>query len=232
MGSVARWLVGASVLFTSAHAFGEAAPPQAPPPQQAAPQPAPPIKNPPAPQPQAAPVQKKAPAKAPVKAQAKKAPAKKALPPAKNEKAATTAAQPVADDAQSPGCQVMPVKGTPLFEARYANGKKLVLTRLYATGTFTRLMLKDLRTSCIEKEQLAAIQNALGEAPWITTKSAATCVATSAESTAISTAGRLRFTSKQCNPLVLDEKSSRALDLVASYVGAFGLDFVDDARLD
>jgi hypothetical protein len=227
MGTVARWLVGSSVLLASANAFGEAreAPqPQAPPQVQ----PQAPVKNPPAAPPtKTAPIQTKA---AP-KAAAKKAPPKKApaKAPEKVEKAQQAATQPN-DDADAPRCTVVPVKGTPIFEARYANGKKLVLTRLYDTGTFTRLVLNDLRTSCIEAEQLAAIQKALGEAPWVTTKSPPTCKATSNESTAISTAGRLRFTSRQCSPLVLDENSTRALNLVTSYVGPFGLDMYDDLQ--
>src|SRR6478609_6074644 len=51
-------------------------------------------------------------------------------------------------------------KGTPVFEARYAGGTKQVITKLYPTGTFTRVVItgqtaKTDRTSCIDKGRLA-----------------------------------------------------------------------------
>jgi hypothetical protein len=217
MRTVAGWLVGASVALYSAHAFGEAAPPQAPPPQAQVQVPPP---QPQAPQPKAAP---------------QKAAEKKTAPQAKAAPKQPAPRQPVVpkvgDGAQSPPpprCKVTPAKGTPIFEARYAANKKVVITRLYASGTFTRTALKQsLGTDCIEKDRLDAIRTALAEAPWRTTKSPAVCQAATAETTEIYTAGKLRFTSRQCNPLVLDENSSRALDLFATYVGPFGLDLAD-----
>ena len=202
MRTVAGWLVGASVALSSVQAFGEAAPPQAPPPQAQA-QPAPPP-------PKAAAPQKTAPVQA--KAAPKQAPK----------------AGDGAPTRPAPRCKVTPAKGTPIFEARYAANKKVVITRLYASGTFTRTALKQsLGTDCIEKDRLDAIRTALAEAPWRTTKSPAVCQATTVETTEIYTAGKLRFTSRQCNPLVLDENSSRALDLFNMYVGPFGLDLAD-----
>ena len=246
MGSVARWLVGAAVMLASAQAFGEASP--QPPPQQApiqvTPQPVAPPPQPKAPAPAkaAAPPAKTttAPAKAPAKkAAAKKAPTKNAAPPAAPQNqptAGTGSAAPlpgVGDGALSPPrprCKVAPLKGTPIFEARYeaALGKRVVTTRLYATGTFVRIGLKEQRSSCIENDRLTAIRTALTEARWETTKSPATCTAKTAETTAIYAAGKLRFTSRECNPLVLDEKSSDALDLIGMYVGPFGLDMADE----
>jgi hypothetical protein len=215
MRTVAGWLVGVSVALCSAHAFGEAAPPQAPPPQAQVQVPPP---QPQAPQPKAPPPQKAAEKKTQAKAAPKQAPRQPAVPQA-------------GDGAQSrpaPRCKVTPAKGTPIFEARYAANKRVVITRLYASGTFTRTALKQsLGTDCIEKEQLDAIRTALAEAPWRTTKSPAVCQAATVETTEIYTAGKLRFTSRQCNPLVLDESSSRALDLFATYVGPFGLDLAD-----
>lgn len=130
----------------------------------------------------------------------------------------------------SPRCKVTPAKGTPIFEARYAANKKTVITRLYASGTFTRTALKrSLGTDCIAKDRLDAIRTALAESPWRTTKSPAVCQTATVETTQIYTAGKLRFTSRQCNPLVLDETSSHALDLFNLYVGPFGLDLADDS---
>jgi len=241
MGSVARWLVGTAIMFASAHAYGEAQP--APPPQaqpQAAlpPQPTPP-KNPPA-QKNAPPPQKAAPkaASPPVQAKAQpKAPAPKQQPktqvPFEKGQADSGAQVPQAGDgAASPPaqrCQITPPTGTPIFEARYSSGKKAVITKLYATGTFTRVVLKQspLRTSCIESDRLGAIRTALAEAPWQTTKSPQTCQAVAAETTAIYAAGKLRFTSRVCSPLVLDVQSSKALDLIGASVGPFGLDMAD-----
>jgi hypothetical protein len=217
MRTVAGWLVGASVALCSAHAFGEAAPPQAPPPQAQVQAPQPQAPQPQAPQPKAAP-QKAAERKTQAKAAPKQAPRQPAVPKAGDGAASRPA----------PRCKVTPAKGTPIFEARYAANKKVVITRLYASGTFTRTALKQsLGTDCIEKDRLDAIRAALAESPWRTTKSPAVCQAATVETTEIYTAGKLRFTSRQCNPLVLDENSSHALDLFATYVGPFGLDLAD-----
>ncbi|HUS28314.1 MAG TPA: hypothetical protein VMZ53_07390 [Kofleriaceae bacterium] len=209
MRAVARWVVGMSVVLASAQAFGEAAP-APPPPQQAAPQ------QQPAPTPVKAAPKKAAPA-------AKQAP--KQVPPAGD--GAQAASPP------GPRCEIVPTKGTPIFESRYLAGKKAVITKLYASGTYTRVVAKQspLRTACIEKDRLAAIRTALAESRWQTTKSPATCQAVSAEATEIYAAGKLRFTSRTCNPLVLDEKSSYALDLVGMYVGPFGLDIAAELQL-
>ncbi|HTL37375.1 MAG TPA: hypothetical protein VL326_29780 [Kofleriaceae bacterium] len=247
MGSVVRFaLVGSSIIaLASGHAFAEAqpqraappqaqaAPPQAPPPQQAPPQQ-------PAPQPPAPPLKKAAPK------QAKKAPAPKAPPSPKTDKTKdqggndftggqATQVPTVGDGApSSPRCQITPVTGTPIFEARYASGKKSIVTKLYASGTFTRVVLKQspLRTSCVEADRLGAIRTALAEAPWQTTKRPVSCTAASAETTAIFAAGKLRFTSRECNPLVLDAQSSKALDLIGAYVGPFGLEMADVTGAD
>ena len=59
-------------------------------------------------------------------------------------------------------------------------------------------------------------------------KAPATCAAVNGETTQIYATGTLRFTSRTCNPLVLDKLSSRALDLIAQDVGAFGLDLATE----
>lgn len=119
-------------------------------------------------------------------------------------------------------------KGTPLFEARYAGATKQVVTKLYPTGTFTRVVItgqtaKTDRTSCIDKGRLAKARKAIDAARWQTTRSEATCAAVG-ETTDIFVGGKKRFSAKLCNPLVLDEASSTALDVVAAFVGPFGLD--------
>lgn len=123
-------------------------------------------------------------------------------------------------------------KGTPLFEARYAGATKQVVTRLYPTGTFTRVVItgqtaKTDKTSCIDKGRLAKARKAIDRAAWQTTKAEATCAATG-ETTDIFVGGKKRFSAKLCNPLVLDEASSTALDLVAAFVGPFGLGMTDE----
>ena len=115
-----------------------------------------------------------------------------------------------------------------MFEARYAAAGKTVMTRLYATGTFERLVMKQRNLACIEAAQLDEINRALKEAPWKTTKSPATCATATAETTQIYAQGTLRFTSRTCNPLVLDKLSSHALDLIAQDVGPFGLDLANE----
>lgn len=218
MRTVAGWVVGASVALAGVNAFGEAGPPQAPPPQQAAPQPqavAPPQPQP-APQPKTDP-KKRAPT------QAKAAPKQ----PAQVPKTGDATPAPRAST-----CKVTPVKGTPIFEARYASGKKAVITRLYASGTYTRVVLKQSpqRSACIEKEPLDLIRKGLAESKWQATKSPSTCIASSAETTEIYAGGKLRFTSRECNPLVLDQDSSQALAYISYYVGPFGLDLADELR--
>ncbi len=126
-----------------------------------------------------------------------------------------------------------PPKGTPIFEARYAGATKQVVTKLYPTGTFTRVVItgqsaKTDKTSCIDKGRLAKARKAIDRAAWQTTKTEATCAAVG-ETTDIFVGGKKRFSAKLCNPLVLDEASSTALDIVAAFVGPFGLDMTDEA---
>lgn len=224
MGPVARALVGVAVVCASSRAFAESAQPAQQAVPQAAPQQAP---APPAPQLPAA--AKNPPAPPLTKAAAKTAP-KKLPPQPKVAPKADSGAQVLGagDGAPAPRCKVAPIKGTPIFEARYAAGPKTVVTRLYPTGTFTRAVMKDQKTACIEQSQLTEIRIALKEAPWKTTKSPATCAAVTGETTQIYAGGTLRFTSRTCNPLVLDKLSSRALDVIAQDVGAFGLDLATE----
>jgi hypothetical protein len=257
MGPVGRALVGVAVVCASAQAFAESAPPrQQAAPQQAprAPaQPKAPAKA--APTKQQAPT-KAAPTTgantgaantatntgaktAAPRGKQPRAPRPKAPPSptlgtrASTANAADNAAQvPKAGDGAGVGsrCTVAPVRGTPIFEARYLAGRRAIITRLYASGTFTRVALKQspTTTACIEQAQLDGIVSALAEAPWQATKSPATCAGTATETTEIYAAGKLRFTSRTCNPLVLDKLSSRVLDLVAFSVGPFGLDLADE----
>jgi hypothetical protein len=258
----ARWLVGASIVVAIVPqiAHAEAAPSQAPPqqapqpqaPPQQAPRPAP--KAPTAKAPAKAAAQPKAQTATQPKAQAATQPKAQAATQPKaqavtNKKAppqpqaAANAASAADSGAQvlpaeqpspaTPTCTVMPVTGTPIFEARYVAGGKSVVTRLYATGTYTRAVLKSApRSACIETARLDAIKSALGEARWQATKTPPSCKPTGQETTQIYASGALRFTSRQCSPLVLDAKSSHALDLIASYVGAFGLDMKDELTVD
>lgn len=127
-----------------------------------------------------------------------------------------------------------PPKGTPVFEARYAGGTKQVITKLYPTGTFTRVVItgktaKTDRTSCIDKGRLAKARKAIDAAAWKTTQSSANCPERSSETTDILVAGKKRFTAKLSCPLVLDEASSAALDVVSAFVGPFGLGMTDEA---
>ncbi|HSD89527.1 MAG TPA: hypothetical protein VLB44_18480 [Kofleriaceae bacterium] len=136
-------------------------------------------------------------------------------------------------------CAVVPPKGTPIFEARYNGGTngRGVVTRLYATGTYTRTVTKpkgrpDQQLACIEKGRLGNLMVAIKSASWKTTQSAATCTAVSAEATDILVFGKKRFTAKVCSSLALDDKSSAALGQVATAVGPFGVDLVDDLPSD
>jgi hypothetical protein len=240
MGPIARALVGVAVVCASSRAFAESAPP----PQQAAPQQAAPQQAPVQPAAKNPPVSKKTATNAPPPAQPVPAPDVKSPPLKKTAKTAPKKLPPLpkaapktdaqinaaGDGAPAPAarCKVAPIKGTPLFEARFASGPKIVDTRLYATGTFTRAVMKEQTTACIDAPQLAEIRIALKESPWKTTKSPATCNATTGETTQIYAAGTLRFTSRTCNPLVLDKLSSHALDLIAQDVGAFGLDLATE----
>lgn len=231
-------LVGTTIVLASGRAFGEAQPPRAAPPQakvappQQAPQPQPAPQQPAPQQPQQgqAPQQAPQPKTAPVP----KKQAKRATPKAKAPLPPELSAGDGAQSRPQPSCTVVQPKGTPIFEARYASGAKSIITKLYATGTFTRLVVKQspLRTSCIESDRLSAIRSALAEAPWQTTKRPPSCAATSKETTEIYASGKLRFTSRECNPLVLDVQSSKALDLIGTYVGPFGLDLADMIEAD
>jgi len=138
-----------------------------------------------------------------------------------------------------PRCEITPPKGTPIFEARYAAGTqgRGVVTRLYATGTYTRTVTQpkrkpDQQLACIEKNRLENVMVAIKSAAWKTTQSAATCAAVSNEATDIIVFGKKRFTAKVCSSLALDDKSSAALDQVATAVGPFGIDLVEDLLAD
>lgn len=205
MRPLARALVGVAIC-SSTLAYAEAQRQAAPPPAQAGPQPQGQVLTP--------------------KKVTKKA-APKTTAPKLDSGAQVNAA---GDGAPVPGarCKIAPITGTPLFEARFSSGPKLVVTRLYPSGTFTRAVMKEQNTACIEQPQLTEIRIALKEAPWKTTKSPATCNAATGETTQIYATGALRFTSRTCNPLVLDKLSSHALDLIAQDVGAFGLDLATE----
>jgi hypothetical protein len=153
--------------------------------------------------------------------------------------AAPQAAPPPSPPLPRDRCAVVPPKGTPIFEARYSGGVDGhgVVTRLYATGTYTRTVTPpkgkpDQVLACIDKARLGNLLVAIKSASWKTTQSAATCTAASSEATDVLVFGKKRFTAKVCSSLALDERSSAALGQVATAVGPFGVDLVDDLLSD
>ena len=120
--------------------------------------------------------------------------------------------------------------GGVLFEIqqRAVKGARLVTatTRLYGSGGWrTEVIDVDGKVArseagCLETSELDEVRGELARAEWRTTKSDTHCRADQPRFTRYIWRGRLVYTERTCNAVVLDPVSRHALDEVAFAVGA------------
>jgi hypothetical protein len=114
-------------------------------------------------------------------------------------------------------------KGTPIFEARFLAGNAKVITKLFATGMWTRVATTpshepSKKTGCIEATTLDEIKAALKAAKWKKTKAQAQCLGVHSDTTELYAGGIKRFTRKTCGAWEIDEASAKLVEKIGRQI--------------
>ena len=125
----------------------------------------------------------------------------------------------MATAAAAPVTQCKPGKGTPIFEARWQSGKATVVTKLFATGMWTRLArspghLPQNESGCFEAADIDTIKGALKVVKWKKTKAQEKCDGAEPNPIDFYASGVKRFTRKNCGGYELDVASTKVVDFI------------------
>ncbi|HUS28315.1 MAG TPA: hypothetical protein VMZ53_07395 [Kofleriaceae bacterium] len=119
----------------------------------------------------------------------------------------------------SPVTKCKPGKGTPIFEARWRSGGARVVTKLYASGMWTRLATSppqrsEASSGCIEPPTIDEIKAALKTVKWKKPKPQEKCYGVDVTPTDFFAGGQKRYTRQSCGGYELDEASAKLIDVI------------------
>ena len=123
----------------------------------------------------------------------------------------------------APVTHCKPGKGTPIFEARWRSGGAKVVTKLFASGMWTRLATSpghqpSARSGCIEAPDIDEIKAALKAVKWKKTKAQEPCYGASENPVDFYAGGQKRHTSKTCGGMEIDEASAKLIERIGKQV--------------
>ena len=111
-----------------------------------------------------------------------------------------------------------PGKGTPIFEARWISGKSKVVTKLYASGMWTRLTTNlttgKAKSGCIEPPTIDEIKAALKTVKWKKTKAQEPCYGAEANPIDFYAGGQKRHTRKTCGGMEIDDATGKLIEKI------------------
>lgn len=121
--------------------------------------------------------------------------------------------------AAAPVTHCKPGKGAPIFEARWRSGGTKVVTKLYATGMWTRLATatgdpQHAKSGCIEAPDIDDIKAALKTVKWKKTKPQEACEGAEPNPIDFYAGGQKRHTRKTCGGMQLDDASTKLIEKI------------------
>jgi hypothetical protein len=123
----------------------------------------------------------------------------------------------------APVTHCKPGKGAPIFEARWRSGGAKVVTKLYASGMWTRLATatgdpQHGKSGCIEAAELDEIKAALKTVKWKKTKAQERCFGGESSPVDFYAGGQKRYTRTSCGGTLIDEATAKLIGRIEKHI--------------